>query len=165
MTIERCFNFHLTLYWDNTFEIVVGGFFFCTFCTPDLFPIWSGARTCQIYVLGKYCYNKKQSKCLGFKIIGLKGTQSYENMWQLRARFSSPLTKIDSLDYGDLKNWRWNQQWVGKKGTWKRNPYTQKFTQAPSWLWEKQIDLMIQVKRGTVLHFLDSDQGSIKSLE
>lgn len=38
------------------------------------------------------------------------GTQNYENMWQFRARFPSPLTKINTLNYGDLESWRWNQQ-------------------------------------------------------
>lgn len=36
-------------------------------------------------------------------------------MWQLRARFPSPVTKLDSLDHGELESQEWNQQWKVKK--------------------------------------------------
>lgn len=73
---------------------------------PDLFPIWSEVRTCYIYLLGKDCYNEKQSNGLDFKIIQPKGTESFENMWQLKGKFPFCVTKADPQNYERLESWR-----------------------------------------------------------
>lgn len=89
---------------DNIFEIITCGFSFYISYKPDLFPIWSGARTCHIYAFERDCYNEKLRSSLGSQIIRPKGTQCYENMRQLRAKFPFPITKKDSLNYKKLES-------------------------------------------------------------
>lgn len=93
----------LALFWDNTSEIMTSGFSFYISSKPDLFPIWSGVRTCYIYLLGKDCYSEKQSNGLDFKTVQPKGTESYENMWQLKGNFPFSVTKTDLQTMRDWK--------------------------------------------------------------
>ena len=97
---------------------MASGFSFYISSKPDLFRIWSGVRTCYTYLLGKDCYNEKQSDGLDFKIIQPKGTESYANMWQLKGQFPFSVTRTDSPELWQTGKLEVGSAMNGGKSSW-----------------------------------------------
>lgn len=82
---------------------MTSGFSFYISSKPDLFPHLVRSQNLLHISLRKDCYSEKQSNGLDFKIVQPKGTESYENMWQLKGNFPFSVTKTDLQTMRDWK--------------------------------------------------------------